>query len=633
MYKLIISLFLFFSLFTNVFSQNINLDTSICNVAFNRDLRYGDTHKQVLELQKFLNSDSRTIVATSGVGSPGQETEYFGKATINAVNKLQKLFAALGLKKITGELDLETRKILNEYCLNYKSGKTKAKNTSSILMKFDRKFSEKVTLQLDQTTEGKQIIKIFLYTDAKIDKPNKTAIICDSCRVLDIRKLETNKFVILVDTLKKKNWSVFVEAEVIKNQYGNLNERGSNIVDNSKFIKKPIPLNSEIFIGPVLQKNQTQELPKPTPKQPYYNLVVAEYNTPEDTDYYSYQCTSTPPQVSISRITGKPATTSFKILNNIESIPLPIETIVFWFDKTFDKSVELFKGFIGEHSTRMISGESVGKHYGKMTINEYALYRLNTITSRFDFTRRIGDYNRVPRGNMCKTNALIEGKGYISGSYIPIGNMYDRSIHKQKKYAEYSSNQKTEFISLCLPEWDRFVPNENKEIVNFCDNPKAKAIFLPEATIRYYFGQDLNLNDDLDIKKIIGTLFELETPSGSCHLGTLWGILPEKHTVSVGMNQFLFDEVEKYKGKSKPGAAETPTFSIKFRPVPIDTDFTAKLDPKKKEITSGLGCLELRKKYNYWDELENDELWNQEFLNAQKPNSGGEGDPAGDGTT
>ena len=82
MYKLIISLFLFFSLFTNVFSQNINLDTSICNVAFNRDLRYGDTHKQVLELQKFLNSDSRTIVATSGVGSPGQETEYFGKATI-----------------------------------------------------------------------------------------------------------------------------------------------------------------------------------------------------------------------------------------------------------------------------------------------------------------------------------------------------------------------------------------------------------------------------------------------------------------------------------------------------------------------------------------------------------------------
>ncbi|MDB5238179.1 MAG: hypothetical protein JWM46_449 [Candidatus Kaiserbacteria bacterium] len=57
-----------------------------------RDLSAGMTNSDVLLLQRFLNARGYTI-ASSGAGSPGQETTYFGPATKAAVIRLQSAHA------------------------------------------------------------------------------------------------------------------------------------------------------------------------------------------------------------------------------------------------------------------------------------------------------------------------------------------------------------------------------------------------------------------------------------------------------------------------------------------------------------------------------------------------------------
>ena len=56
------------------------------------DLKVGDTCESVRLLQQMLNKDPRTQVASSGSGSPGQETSYFGDLTRQSVIKFQELY-------------------------------------------------------------------------------------------------------------------------------------------------------------------------------------------------------------------------------------------------------------------------------------------------------------------------------------------------------------------------------------------------------------------------------------------------------------------------------------------------------------------------------------------------------------
>lgn len=85
---------------------------------FNKNLKIGDRNEDVRNLQKILNKNSATEVSAYGSGSSGDETDFFGALTKNAIIKFQELYGLdilvpLGLKKGTGFVGIATRLKLN----------------------------------------------------------------------------------------------------------------------------------------------------------------------------------------------------------------------------------------------------------------------------------------------------------------------------------------------------------------------------------------------------------------------------------------------------------------------------------------------------------------------------------------
>ncbi len=85
---------------------------------FERDMKEGDKGEDVKYLQIMLNADPDTKIAERGPGSPGEETEYLGPATVKALMSFQRKYAdevlePAGLTLATGVVDEHTRDKLN----------------------------------------------------------------------------------------------------------------------------------------------------------------------------------------------------------------------------------------------------------------------------------------------------------------------------------------------------------------------------------------------------------------------------------------------------------------------------------------------------------------------------------------
>lgn len=103
-----------------VFSYGISAQAQSTNTVFTENLSLGSSGVQVTALQKILNQDPETRIATTGPGSPGNETNRFGPLTKTAVIRFQEKYASevlapAGLTKGTGRVGSYTRAKLNTF--------------------------------------------------------------------------------------------------------------------------------------------------------------------------------------------------------------------------------------------------------------------------------------------------------------------------------------------------------------------------------------------------------------------------------------------------------------------------------------------------------------------------------------
>lgn len=95
---------------------------------FSSNLTMGSSGTDVMNLQKVLNMSSDTQVASSGAGSPGNESSYFGTLTKNAVIKFQK---KEGISPAVGYVGPMTRAKLNSMSSSSSSSSSTSTSSSS----------------------------------------------------------------------------------------------------------------------------------------------------------------------------------------------------------------------------------------------------------------------------------------------------------------------------------------------------------------------------------------------------------------------------------------------------------------------------------------------------------------------
>jgi hypothetical protein len=91
-------------------TQNNTGTASIQKFIFKKDLRFRMRDNDVIELQKFLNNNGFNV-SLSGIGSKGNETNYFGPATRNALIRFQK---ANNISPAIGYFGPKTRAFVNK---------------------------------------------------------------------------------------------------------------------------------------------------------------------------------------------------------------------------------------------------------------------------------------------------------------------------------------------------------------------------------------------------------------------------------------------------------------------------------------------------------------------------------------
>jgi peptidoglycan hydrolase-like protein with peptidoglycan-binding domain len=104
---------------------------------FYRNLKVGMSGEDVRLMQRILNSDARTTIASSGTGSPGSESTYFGAKTKLAVIKFQELYKSevltpANLSSGSGYVGALSRAKFAQLCTGLRSTNAKATQSTPV---------------------------------------------------------------------------------------------------------------------------------------------------------------------------------------------------------------------------------------------------------------------------------------------------------------------------------------------------------------------------------------------------------------------------------------------------------------------------------------------------------------------
>lgn len=203
------------------------------NYEFRVNFQKGSTDEDVRVIQEILNLDKRTLVAYSGLGSKGNETPLFGKATREALKRFQALFIEyIGIAD--GKFNDKTRAVMNNVC----KGPFFTGGSKSV---YDLATSTKATSTKDtlppivgiasvSTTTPSQPVRAYLAFSEPVKAPTLVGLIIDGATAGDIRKLSSTTYSFLVtpnEDVRNKITLQF-EADTFQDLAGNKNARASN---------------------------------------------------------------------------------------------------------------------------------------------------------------------------------------------------------------------------------------------------------------------------------------------------------------------------------------------------------------------------------------------------------------------
>lgn len=225
-----------------------------CPYAFERDLYVGSKGEDVRLLQVLLNSDKRSLIAVSGPGSLGQESDSFGEATKEAVKKFQALFIEY-TGVANGRFGPRTRTVMNAIC----NGESKPSDAPTLEARQNRNIYENIfSVQRGAVPGGIATIvggnadnvhprvslsanvssikmgetfKVILNSSEEIVPISPDSLIVDGGVVKEIRKLSKTSYtatIIINEEENIKKVLVQVEADKVEDLAGNKNENASN---------------------------------------------------------------------------------------------------------------------------------------------------------------------------------------------------------------------------------------------------------------------------------------------------------------------------------------------------------------------------------------------------------------------
>ena len=230
-----LSVFVFFILFCLSFSIFAHAGT------FYRNLKQGDVGEDVRSLQIILNKDSDTKVANNGSGSTGNETNYFGAKTEDAIKRFQNkhkndVLLPAGLTMGTGFVGENTRRKLDSFSNISQTIQTKTKATSLIPPPTTPSFVQAVlnhvefvpNLYLVDPYQAKQGTKVVLHGES-FSLSSNTVFIGPSVSIINLKSRDGSTIELTlpdISTLSSGNYEVWV----------------TNSAGSSKNSERPIPV-------------------------------------------------------------------------------------------------------------------------------------------------------------------------------------------------------------------------------------------------------------------------------------------------------------------------------------------------------------------------------------------------------